>query len=455
MHLSLVEAQRIVIASQRLAGNASWKGKVGALRAIEHLGYVQIDTLAVVARAHHHTLWSRCAGYQEQFLEKLLKEKKVFEYWSHAASYLPMSEYRFSLTRKHIYANGKSHWFEQDRKMKKFVLDRIATEGPLQSKDFEQSYNTSSWYSWKPAKQALEQLFMEGKLMVAERRGFQKLYDLTERVLPAGIDITPPTEDESAQHIILKAIAANGIVTESEIGYLRGDAKKAIAKNIKHLLKEGIIVPLNISTFSTTYYGQRESIEKLLAEEMNSEVHILSPFDNVVIQRKRLQTLFEWDYIIECYLPESKRKFGYFCLPVLHGERFVARFDPKIDRLARISHTPSGNLHTPSIEIGSQIGEDSVCVTRPRLSESQDQSTERQLSSRECEKCGLEKTFIIKRFHVELDWKMTDAFAAAFAHKLRAFAAFNGCEKIVAGNDVPAVIRKALSAKENLAEVPV
>lgn len=381
MKISINEARSIVLKSQGLLGNR-WNDP---LQALERLGYVQIDTLAVVARAHHHTLWSRSENYQEKHLDELVKEKKVFEYWSHAASYLPIKEFRFSLPCKEIYAQGKSHWFGQNPRMKKFVMERIAAEGPLQSKDFEHPCKSpGNWYEWKPAKRALEQLFMEGKLMVASRQRFQKRYDLTERVLPPGIDTSFPSEDEFAQHLILKSIAAHGLVTAQEIGYMRSYAKKALAKNLQRLLKEKILLTVEVGDIS--YYTTKESREAIESPE---EVHILSPFDNAVIQRSRLRTLFDYDYTLECYAPQQKRKYGYFCLPILYGNRFVARLDPKAHRA--------------------------------------------------------EKTFYIRSFHTEKGWKITEKFALAFAEKLKAFAAFNGCEKIVGCPDLPLMLKNQLS----------
>jgi uncharacterized protein YcaQ len=372
--LSLEQAQSLALSHQGLLNPVSEKSRTSTLQTIENLGYVQIDTLAVIARAHHHTLWSRQPRYKENELNQLLEQKQIFEYWSHAASYLPMSDYRFSLPQKKAYESGKSHWFSQDKKMKKFVLDRIKAEGALQSKDFEfKREGPGNWYEWKPAKRALEQLFMEGRLMVEKRQGFQKVYNLTERILPSGTSTLVPTEKEMAEYLIRKAIQAHGIVTESEITYLRNPFKTAVSKALKYFLKSGALSEVKIEGLEKPYYI--DAVNTLNVKSNKGSIHFLSPFDNLVIQRKRIQQLFGFDYMIECYLPESKRKYGYFTLPVLYNNGFVARFDPKADRAT--------------------------------------------------------KTFYIKSLHFEDTFKPSDAFNQSFALKLKQFAAFNGCDKIV------------------------
>jgi uncharacterized protein YcaQ len=375
--ISIEQAQLMSLAAQGLLKTNFGKGKKGTLNAIEHLGYVQIDTLAVVARAHHHTLWTRVNDYKESYLNELLeKDRSIFEYWSHAASYLPMNDFRFSLPRKHEYASGASHWFKQDKKVNNYVLDRIKAEGALQSKDFEFKRNgPSNWFEWKPTKMALEQLFMEGKLMIAKRQGFQKVYDLTERILPSGVNTKFPTEKEKAEYLIKKAIQANGIVEEKEIAYLRSSSKEMVAKSLKQLVKNGELVETGIETKKGTYYTSQALINESAKLKGTEQLHIFSPFDNAVIQRKRVQQLFDFDYIIECYLPEPKRTYGYFCLPVMYNGKLVGRFDPKADRAT--------------------------------------------------------KTFYIKQMHFEKGFKPTAAFKKAFKEKLNSFAAFNGCEKVV------------------------
>jgi uncharacterized protein YcaQ len=383
--LSLEQARTLVLREQRLLNPILTKGKKGALSVIEQLGYLQIDTLSVVARSHHHTLWSRLPDYREPFLNELLeKDKSIFEYWSHAASYLPMADYRYSLPVKKLYADGKSHWFAQDKKMNRYVLDKIKAEGPLQSKDFEfKREDKGNWYNWKPAKQALEQLFMEGKLMVARRQNFQKVYDLAERVVPGSIDTTLPDRKEYAAYLIRKAIQAYGISSESELNYLRKGWKEVISSEVKRMLKTGELISLNIETLKDTYLTTPEKVQSLIPTTLLSGkdtlssgiMHFLSPFDNVVIQRKRLNNLFGFDYNIECYVPEPKRKYGYWCLPLLYNNTFVARFDPKADRAGKV--------------------------------------------------------FYIKSMHFEKTFSPNELFNEAFTRKLKEFATFNGCKEIV------------------------
>jgi uncharacterized protein YcaQ len=375
--LPLESVRLLALHAQGLNGKPFGKAKKGVLAAIEHLGYVQIDTLSVVARAHHHVLYSRLPDYKEAYLSELLeKDKAVFEYWSHAASYLPMSDYRFSLPRKKLFAEGKSHWFEKDKKTMKYVLDRVKAEGPLQSKDFEfKRTGPGNWYEWKPAKKALEQLFMDGSLMVARRQGFQKVYDLTERVLPVGVNTKMPTEKEYIEHLIKRAVEANGVVEEKEISYLRKGIKEPVKSILGHLLKNGKYIEVLIEgSGGSKFITSAEQLKSLEKQKLKSELHLLSPFDNFVIQRKRLERIFNFDYQIECYVPEPKRKFGYFCLPVLYGDKFIGRFDPKADRTG--------------------------------------------------------KTFYIKSMYFEKGFKPDDKFNEAFADSLKAFANFNGCEKI-------------------------
>ena len=331
--LSIQQARKLVLASQGIHRESEFgRGRVGLVNAIERLGYIQIDTISVVERAHHHTCWNRVEGYSSSVLDDALIHREVFEYWSHAAAYLPMRDYRFSLPAKQNYLDGKSHWYEKNPPQMKYVLERIAAEGALQSKDFAQqrSPRGHAWGGHKPAKMALEQLFMQGELMVSRRNGFQKVFDLAERVLPANIDQSMPSDSEYYDHLIMVFLKANGIGTPAEIAYLRKGLKPSIQLRCQELVEEQRLVVLEVA--GKAYFALSDYQSALNKKLSRSKVKILSPFDNLLIQRQRMRDVFDFDYQIECYVTAKKRKHGYFVLPILCGQEFVGRMDAKIDR---------------------------------------------------------------------------------------------------------------------------
>lgn len=336
--ISPLQARKLVLLSQRLPPKKSTAGATDAtLQAIEHLGYVQIDTISVVQRAHHHTLWSRNPRYQLEHLDELVEQKNVFEYWSHAAAYLPMRDYRYTLPRKNAIASGEQkHWYEPDKKMIKLVRDRITAEGPLMAKDFEhKGKKTSDWGS-KPAKQALECLFMQGELMVPCRRSFHKVYDFTEKVLPAGIDQREPSQEDYARFLIRRYLEANGLGLANEMNYLLKNTKKLIISTLQDMVLDKELITVDVG--GVNYYTLAESLVLISKPLSRNKLKILSPFDNLLIQRKRTLALFEFDYQIECYVPEKKRQYGYFSLPILWDGKLVARMDCKADRKEACLH---------------------------------------------------------------------------------------------------------------------
>jgi uncharacterized protein YcaQ len=326
-NLSLSQAQKLILASQELSC-----GSLTPQEIIEHLGYVQIDTISVVERAHHHVFWSRCPKYKPADLEQLVKSRKVFEYWSHAASYLPMSEYRYTFPMKRHFQTSKSSWFPHDKKVMTSVLERIKTEGPLRSKDFKTAKKgNTGWWDWKPTKYALERLFMEGELEITRREGFQKVYDLPERVIPSSVDTSMPSEDEYNKFLINRTLRHHGLASIDEIGYLKKkDQKDKIQNRLNQLVEDGTVTQISIKGIAQNYFALTETLET--EAKTNSKIHILSPFDNLVIQRKKLSALFNYNYQIECYVPAAKRKYGYFSLPIFKGHRPIARVDCKANR---------------------------------------------------------------------------------------------------------------------------
>ncbi len=373
--ISIQQARKLALLSQRLPPKRQVGPAIDAtLAAIEHLGYIQIDTISVVQRAHHHTLWNRNPRYDSGQLDALVADRHVFEYWSHAAAYLPFRDFRFSLPRKHALASGKlRHWFQPEKRTLKNVLKRIDEEGPLMAKDFENTGNRTGEWKAKPAKQALEHLFMQGDLMVSGRHNFQKIYDLTERVLPAGVDTSIPSPEEYARFLITRYLQANGLGQAAEMAYLRKGQKQIVVATLRDMVSTGDVVVVDVEGHE--YHVLPTAMELLSAPLSRTKLKILSPFDNLVIQRKRLQTLFDFDYLIECYVPAPKRRYGYFSLPILWGGNLVARMD---------------------------------CVA------------ERNQSQLHIRHLALEKSIV----------KLADAFADALRKELKLFLRFNGCEKI-------------------------
>lgn len=333
LRLSPTEARQLVLNNQLLtAPNTNSDPLAVTQQVIEHLGYLQIDTISVVERAHHHTIWTRNPAYHAQHLEQLLEQKQIFEYWSHAAAYLPMRDYRFSLWRKQAFATGKlDHWYERDTQLIQETLARIRAEGPLMAKDFEKTQKIREWQS-QPSKRALEYLFMQGDLMISYRKNFHKVYDLTERVLPSHIDTNPPSEQEYLNYLILNYLKAQGLAQDGNFGHLIKGIKPTIKHAIQRLLAEGQLIELKIDEH--TWLSMPENLQ-LLNQPLQNSIKILSPFDNLVIQRERLRKLFNFDYQIECYVPETKRKYGYFTLPILWNGELVARMDCKAVRKER------------------------------------------------------------------------------------------------------------------------
>ncbi|MEM7601746.1 MAG: crosslink repair DNA glycosylase YcaQ family protein [Verrucomicrobiota bacterium] len=336
--LSIGEARKLVLLSQRIPPTRLAGPAIDATQsAIDHLGYIQIDTISVIQRAHDHTLWNRNPRYRLSHLEQLIEDKKVFEYWSHAAAYLPMSEFRYTLPRKNAIASGEqAHWYERDKRLEQFAIDRIAAEGPLMVRDFARVEKKSGMWNTNPAKRVLENLFMQGDLMSRGRLKFQKIYDLTERVLPEGIDTTVPTSQEYCRHLIRRFLQANGLGRPSEIAYLRKGMKSKISRVVQGMVSNGEILSIRVGC--EDYFALPASLELLSNPLARSKLKILSPFDNLVIQRERIKALFNFDYVIECYLPAGKRRYGFFALPVLWNGKLVARMDVKAERKQNLLH---------------------------------------------------------------------------------------------------------------------
>ncbi|HSG87958.1 MAG TPA: crosslink repair DNA glycosylase YcaQ family protein [Pseudomonadales bacterium] len=331
------------------------RGRPGARRALQHLGYVQIDTISVVRRAHEHVLLSRVPRLAPAHLDELVRRGEAFEYWAHAAAYLPIEDFRHALPRMHRLRAGDRHWMRHDPKIVREVLERIRAEGPLQTRDFEQpAGHRGGWWSWKPAKIALERLFHEGHLMIVNREGFAKTYDLTERALPDHVDRSMPSPAEHADHLVERARATLGVFTARHVTHLRReqDLRTTVAARLDAAVEAGRLVRAEAG--GTRWFVDAERLAR--PPRVSGRVRLLSPFDNLTIHRDRLARLFDFDYQLECYVPAAKRRYGYFALPILAGSRLVGRADCRADRRRGVFELRHLALETD--RIGEDFAED-------------------------------------------------------------------------------------------------
>jgi len=351
LEISLEEARKFILSTQFLGSGHGLRNRAGVLSAIERLGYIQIDTISVVERAHHHVAWSRVPNYHPGHLEKLEQERRIFEYWAHAAAYLPMQDYRFTLFHKNHIESGPGHWYAKEKQAMQYLLDRIRVEGPLRSRDVEkweedagpvaarsgkiatvEKEMDKSW-AGDPIKRAFRQLFMEGKIMVTGREGFQKVYDLAERVLPDSIDTRIPSRQDYLHHLIHQHLQAHGLIQPQQPSYLRPVSVAEVHSEMKELLRTGALIEVMIRELDgELFYADPMMWENFTLQPFRSRAVLLSPFDNLIIQRDRADKLFDLKYTLECYVPATKRQFGYFSLPLLSGTRFIAQLDIKAER---------------------------------------------------------------------------------------------------------------------------
>jgi len=322
--------RQLALAAQQLTGlEDRATGKQGVTQVIDALGHVQIDTISVVERAHHHILWTRRPDYRKEMLHQLqATDRQVFESWYRGvACYLPMTDFRFHRMRfpkllKKDYGDTE-----------KIVVRRIRKEGALGSGDFKEpsERKRGPWWDWKPAKRSLEKLFAAGHLMVSERRSFQRVYDLTERVLPDGLDTSRPSAAERARFSIRRSVCDQGFLPWAALATHRDRALRAALRRL--------IDTADLARFEcdgTDYCAPTQLLNACRRNGSPTPLHILSPFDGLLRDRRRLSWLFGFECKLEAYFPASKRRWGYFCLPILWGDRFIGRLDPKADRRNKV-----------------------------------------------------------------------------------------------------------------------
>jgi uncharacterized protein YcaQ len=308
---------------------------------IRRLHGVQIDTIHVVARSPYLVLWSRLGHYDPRWLDELLAEGALFEYWARAACFLPIEEYplyrRLMLDRLIWKEHVWRHWMEANGELVETLLARIRESGPVRSAEFERTGAApSGWWDWTDEKTALEGLWMRGDLMVTKRHNFQRVYDLQERVLAEWDDGRAPEIEAVYEAFVLNSVKALGVTKAAWIANYFGLYKKVAQRVTERLAKRGDLETVQVEGWDVPGYflpEQREAIDAAADGQLPaSRTALLSPFDPLVWDRARAQELFNFTYQIECYTPAHKRIYGYFTLPILYKNALIGRLDPKAHR---------------------------------------------------------------------------------------------------------------------------
>jgi uncharacterized protein YcaQ len=331
------EAIRIWIRAQRLNERAPFGGGSEATRAaVEHLGYLQIDTINVIERCHHHILWTRIPDYQREHLWRAQSlDKTIFEYRTHALSYIPIEHLRFFLRDMQLHRQSPKPWFSSVKKADVHKLLRlIRTDGALSIRDIDDDQRVEKQHAWaskKPSKRVLEYAFYSGLLTISARSGMLKTYELFDRHFGWESRPKPATEGEIAEYMLARALRAQGLVSLDSICHLDAKRKPAVRRRIEARMRRAELVPIIIEGETVQHWAEPHTLN---SRSLPNErlVHILSPFDPLIIQRKRLKLFFDYEHRFEAYVPKAKRIFGYFALPVLIGDEIVAVLDLKADR---------------------------------------------------------------------------------------------------------------------------
>ena len=319
------------------------------LKVVGQLGCVQIDTLHLVRRSHYLVLWSRLGSYDPGDFERLIydpAQRSLFEGWQHAAAIIPLHDYRYQMPHQRRLREAPNKWLANwlsqpgNAELLPAVLERIRQEGPLRGADFEyHGPKRSGWWDWKPAKVALEYQYAFGELMITERVNFQRVYDLTERVLPGWVDTREPTVEERNRFWIEQAARALGVCVPTQAAgyaFLKLTPARPI---LAELHADGTLVPIRATLADGKTHSlivHRDNLH-LLEQAADGDLParrttFLSPFDNLFWASRRDEMFWGFRQRLEAYTPAPKRQWGYFCLPILHHDRLIGRFDPKLER---------------------------------------------------------------------------------------------------------------------------
>jgi uncharacterized protein YcaQ len=347
MLVSREAARQLMIEKQGITDFLGRVEKSHIYETVDRLGCLQIDTIHVVERSHYLTLWSRLGCYKKEFLHEVAyRDRLLFEYYAHALSYIPFKDYRFYRAQMERNRTMMRSRFVTRSGMDTALIDevyrRVADEGPLSSSDFEGPRTIDGWGNWKPAKLALELMYRAGLLLIHHRYNFQKYYDLVDNVIPSNVDTSDTTEEERMTFFALRALGALGIAKPQEIRkYFQspnrklGSTKKLLGI-LDNMVSEGQVERHSVEGDEKPFYCLPDDYQRLQELEAGNfrfdDVRLFIYFDSLLWIRKRVENLFGFVPKLEVFLPKTDRIYGFYHLPVLYGDRLVARIEPKMDR---------------------------------------------------------------------------------------------------------------------------
>jgi uncharacterized protein len=342
--LTLNDARLLLLSVQGLTHPpAHPAAKADVLTAIRRMGALQIDTIHVVARSPYLVLFSRIGHYDPHWLEELLAEGELFEYWSHAACFVPIEDYPLYVSRMQRFFQRyyTPEWIAEHQTTVDQVITCIREGGPVRSADFERTDGRrGTWWDWKVEKQVLEYLYTMGNLMIARREKFQRVYDLRERVLPGWDRVEAPSLEQAQDELAVRAVRVLGLAPARWVPDDFRLPKQGIGKRLDALVDAGRLERVSVEGWAEPWYLHPENRSLLeyaaMGELEPTYTTLLSPFDPLTWDRERASVLFNFDYLLECYTPEPKRRYGYFVLPVLHEGQLIGRLDAKAHRKDRI-----------------------------------------------------------------------------------------------------------------------
>lgn len=340
MPLTLENVRTAMLAAQGLLSPPTKPAqKTDLLPIIQQMGYLQIDTIQAVRRSQNLVLWSRLGDYEVDWLDELHADGELFEYYAHALCYLPVEDY--PIFRGFILNGGRAtkywqKWAAEHPELIAWVLEEVREKGPVCSLDFEGETLSTGWGSVKHEKLALEHLFVNGDLMVNNREKFRRFYDLRERVLPDWDDTDALDPETGHRQLLLKAIRALGVAREDWLTTYYYRRKNGLVDTLTALVSTGQLQQVEVEGWEKPAYihpDQAGMVEAARTGELKPGITtLLSPFDPLISDRNRALELFNFDYRLEAYTPVKDRKYGHFCLPILHKGRLIGRLDPKAHR---------------------------------------------------------------------------------------------------------------------------